>query len=72
MEAASTIIMLFYCFGHSSQEKVEEVSTITILLKYSGYASQENAEDVTPIIILFLLLCVLTPRESEVRLNSYL
>ena len=61
----------FYCFGYSSQEKVEDISTIIHFFKYVGYSSQEKVEDATAIIILFLLLWVLTSRESEVRLNSY-
>ena len=65
------MIILFYCFGYSSQEKVEDISTIIHFFKYVGYSSQEKVEDATAIIILFLLLWVLTSKESEVRLNSY-
>ena len=72
MGAALTIIILFYCFGYSNQEKMEDLSTIILIcFKYFGYSSQENVEDVTAIIILFLLLWVLTSRESEVRVASY-
>ena len=47
------MIILFYCFGYSSQEKVEDISTIIHFFKYVGYSSQEKVEDVSAIIILF-------------------
>ena len=61
----------FYCFGYSSQEKVEDVSTLSYFIGCSGYSSQEKVENVSAVIILFILLWVFKSRENEGRLNYY-
>ena len=66
MEAASAIIILFYCFWYSSQEKLEDVSTI-ILLFSNNLGIQVKRTWRTSQLLSYFFSCFGCSRQEKVE-----
>ena len=65
-DVSAIIIVVFYCLGHSSQEKVEDVSAIIILVLSLCVSKSRESGGRLSYHHAFLLLCVLKSREENV------